>query len=610
MGRPKGSKNQKKTSHEVVIEDVNITSIPEELSNDELFGKDESASDDSVEAKAQEEDVLSTIVSDASVEEAAAKKSLKFKKEPEETPEFVLNELLEAAAEMDEMDSMHNNAENEGESSENKDVEDDFSYLFTDEKTQDELIEEKKVAPSKAKTSKKKKPQKKEKVSKKAKKGENKEGKKATVSDASVVEIVAEDTSKIEQDEIEDINIPKEELPTENEVADEFQAIVSAASSLAENEDEGGYYLFGSQSDDFAIIDESLEDVVSTERSEETLELMESEFVKSVSETDLRKETAFVEKTSIINESIIAQNFEKTTFTYGIGDGKAVFVDENGLGNIIFNNAGNGGLVDWKLVLSETKVIPLFNMAGMNLELPKGDNVRGTLVGKNGATISIFNADNFVIPVDPDTSIAEANPKIVINGDFKASDLDVWDLVLTDTRIISLSDIGDGEIELPQKSSMNGSLVGPDNHMLSFFGVESIVVDTDAQKDLVENKLDNIEEPEFKNLYDDVDVNYKSSNIFSYSEAMGRAEFEATKDVSVVELTTGVDGVYGWNVMFANGVKMGLYDLLKYQSKYGSLPDATGVLSRGQSALKFNGVTRVSVYKKPSYNGYFYGLSA
>lgn len=584
-------------------------SVPKELSDGELFDKDEADSDTAEdvankEPEPQEQEIKeSTDVSSSSNTEIS------------QTPEFIKNELLEAAAEMDEMENMNasENSEKETES------EDDFSYLFTDEMPVDEQTPYISPEISKQEITNVESPESEMPVDEQEEypepEPEHQQSEETAEETTDEAELVSPDQETEKQEDIktvsetatesesqeEEIAITeneKEEITEEQEspdenLTDEFQAIISA--SVSEEDNDTGYYMFGSKKDDFAVDDDAEERI----KIEQEAAASQSSIPSSSRLAHPPMDIVFTDDRPLVGE--------KTFFTYGFGDGEAMFFNKDGLGTIEFNNPGKDGIEAWKLILSETKIIPLFDMAGMTMELPKNDTIRGTLVGKNGETISIFNAEKFIIPVEPEASIAEANPNAVITGDFKVSDLEVWNLVLTDTRILPFTNIEKTqEIELPKGACMNGSLIGPENHVLNFFGVEKVIVNQPEEKE-EDLSLDKTI-PKFENMFEGIIANNSNKPVFVFSEAMGSKAFEGSEDKSIVEVVTGPDGAYGWNIVFANGVRMGMHDLLKYQSKYGSMPDSSGKLSRGRSSLKFTGVTRIYTYTKPTYSGYLYGI--
>jgi hypothetical protein len=573
-------KNDDLNNNEEEAEEI---SVPEELSNNELFDKDEEDSDD-IEAIVDKEPEMTAEEEETNED---SNSSVSEKEEISQTPDFIKNELSEAAAEIDEMDDMDTseNAENS-----TAKQEDDFSYLFTNEapagekgySAMPEAVHEKQPEPE------------------------------VNIEDEEEPDSTEEEDKSEEQEEISPQNNEPEQV-TENtesayddeenifteddDIDDEFQAIISASASEGDND--SGYYMFGSKKDDFAVADTNIEAKIKAEQEA-------AAYCPVVSHEQPHPPMGVVFAESAPSSG------EKTSFTYGFGDGETLFVNKDGLGTIKFNNPGKHGIEAWKLILSETKIIPLFDMAGMTIELPKSNTVRGTLVGKNGETISIFNAEKFIIPVDSDASIAEANPNAIITGDFNVENLEVWNLVLTDTRVLSFADIEiSQEIELPKGSSMNGSLIGPENHILNFFGVEKIIVNLPKENsETLPTDITDKGEPKFKNMFEGITANNSNKPVFMFSESMGSKIFEGNDDKSVIEVITGPDGAYGWNIIFTNGVRMGMHDLLKYQSKYGSMPDSSGKLFRGRSSLEFTKVTRIYTYTKPTYSGYLYGIPA
>ncbi len=49
---------------------------------------------------------------------------------------------------------------------------------------------------------------------------------------------------------------------------------------------------------------------------------------------------------------------------------------------------------------------------------------------------------------------------------------------------------------------------------------------------------------------------------------------------------------------------MSFRDLQEYQTRYGQLPDHSGVISHGQQTLKFDKIEKIVIYEAPQYFTY------
>ncbi len=80
-------------------------------------------------------------------------------------------------------------------------------------------------------------------------------------------------------------------------------------------------------------------------------------------------------------------------------------------------------------------------------------------------------------------------------------------------------------------------------------------------------------------------------------------EFIGTVSQNSIQINVGTSD-YGWSVLFANGILMGIADVRMFQLKHGKLPETGGMLMYGTKKMKFSEVERIVLYQSPQYFSY------
>ena len=80
-------------------------------------------------------------------------------------------------------------------------------------------------------------------------------------------------------------------------------------------------------------------------------------------------------------------------------------------------------------------------------------------------------------------------------------------------------------------------------------------------------------------------------------------EFVGAPSQNSIQINVGTSD-YGWSVLFANGILMGIADVRMFQLKHGKLPATGGMLMYGTKKMKFSEVERIVLYQSPQYFSY------
>ena len=245
-------------------------------------------------------------------------------------------------------------------------------------------------------------------------------------------------------------------------------------------------------------------------------------------------------------------------------------------------------LENWSLIIFDDYRLRL-NPADPALSITKNaDTVRYAKVIKGGKTkLELFNEEeyNFVAPNDDFVKVRGNYIYGNIGNNSK--------LIVKDFININLVDKAGQFISFNKPSA--GVLVGPKAAKLYFSDVQGVIVPADR-----EIRADKArEESRAARWYS----GSLSDKYFEYGANMDSAEFEGTPELKSIHVNVGTSS-YGWNVAFDNGLFMSFRDLQEYQTKYGQLPSANGVITHGAQSLKFSNVEKIVVYETAQYFSY------
>lgn len=262
----------------------------------------------------------------------------------------------------------------------------------------------------------------------------------------------------------------------------------------------------------------------------------------------------------------------------------------------------------------------------------------------------------------------EAVNALALNDvDFKANELNAWNLVLFKQEIVPLT-AKVSELELPRNSQVNrfASLVKAGEQKAEFFNEDKLKIlnttdscvavqgrfvcgDLQTNSGLIINDMLTLPLRDFAGkelsfgkpasgllsgpngtlLYffnllsllvpneeaaetDAEKLQYKISKwysgslndkYFEFNAQSPSGSFEGNDEIKAIHVNVN-NSSYGWNVAFDNGLSMNLRDLREYQTRFGKMPSPNGVISYGQTKLTFSNVERIVVYESAQY--YFY----
>ena len=249
----------------------------------------------------------------------------------------------------------------------------------------------------------------------------------------------------------------------------------------------------------------------------------------------------------------------------------------------------NKEILNWTLVLFENKIVPV--VPGEQEICQQTENNVYQFVSLYKAhekKFDLFNEKNLKI-INTDESFVAADGRFIC-GDFGTD----AHLAVSEFTTYALKDYVGKKLCFFEPAS--GILCGAGGTMVFFSNVQNLWVPNSTIAVQDEQKL-----------------KYKISKWYSGSLHDKYFEFDALSESSEVIGNDEVKAIHlnvenntlGWNVMFDNGVTLGLHDLREYQIKYGKLPSSNGVVQFGQKTLKFQNIERIVVYKSPQY--FFYG---
>ena len=258
-------------------------------------------------------------------------------------------------------------------------------------------------------------------------------------------------------------------------------------------------------------------------------------------------------------------------FVYDGNEGIASFTGTPEKDTVVLNreNGKFNSLVDWHLIINELTVIPLNSQSEEDLPLSEDIFCQGRFVSSEKEISSFANVPSVKIPA-------------VENGE-------QLNAVISGINVISLAGREGSVIDLDASSGM---LIGPDEAKLYFSGLNKLVIPAPAEPKAPAYVIPEIQEDE---------------NAFVFTQTQAAAGEHAETQNPFIVIKTGYN-LYGWNVVFENGMSMSLADVRSYQSKHRALPDKNGTISYGKSVLTFTGAEKITAYEKPSYCAY--GLSA
>ena len=243
---------------------------------------------------------------------------------------------------------------------------------------------------------------------------------------------------------------------------------------------------------------------------------------------------------------------------------------------------------DWSLIIFDDYRIRL-NPNEKELVLPKGDNtVRYAKIMKSGKTkLELFNEEkyNFMAPTE---DFAKIRGHYIYGNIANNSKLIVKDFVN-----ISVADKLGKQITF--NKPVSGLLTGPKASKLYFCDVRSIIIPNAIQMHKDEEK----ERAKAARWYS----GSSDDKCFEFDAKSQVSEFKGTEECKIIHVNVGISH-YGWNITFNNGLFMSFRDLLEYQTRYGRLPDNSGVITHGQQTLKFANIEKIIIYEAAQYFTY------
>ncbi len=243
---------------------------------------------------------------------------------------------------------------------------------------------------------------------------------------------------------------------------------------------------------------------------------------------------------------------------------------------------------EWSLIIFDDYRVRL-NPNEKELVLPKGDDtVRYAKIMKSGKTkLELFNEEkyNFMAPTEDFVKIRGH----YIYGNIANNSK----LIVKDFVNISLGDKLGKQITF--NKPVSGLLTGPKAAKLYFSDVRSVIVPSAKQMHQDEEKERSKAARWYSGSSDD--------KCFEFDTKSQITEFVGNDACKIIHVNVGISH-YGWNITFSNGLFMSFRDLLEYQTRYGQLPDNSGVITHGQQTLKFANVEKIIIYEAAQYFTY------
>ena len=243
---------------------------------------------------------------------------------------------------------------------------------------------------------------------------------------------------------------------------------------------------------------------------------------------------------------------------------------------------------DWSLIIFDDYRVRL-SPNEKELVLPKGDNtVRYAKIMKSGKTkLELFNEEKYTF-MAPTEDFAKIRGHYIYGNIANNSKLIVKDFVN-----ISLGDKLGKQITF--NKPVSGLLTGPKASKLYFSDVRSVIVPSAKQMHQNEEKERSKAARWYSGSSDD--------KCFEFDAKSQISEFVGNNECKIIHVNVGISH-YGWNITFSNGLFMSFRDLLEYQTRYGQLPDNSGVITHGQQTLKFANVEKIIIYEAAQYFTY------
>lgn len=285
-----------------------------------------------------------------------------------------------------------------------------------------------------------------------------------------------------------------------------------------------------------------------------------------------------------------AKQAERSSRIVSKQNGVQAFKGDDVISDILLSDIdfAHNELAVWNLILYHKSIIPLEKqVAELNRAEQSCLNRFACVIQGGNRRVDLFNEDNLKI-------INASNACVSVQGRFICGDFASNSGVIIDDFVtIPLVDFAGKKISFEEPVS--GLLTGAAGFILFFHNVKNLWIPSsdietaDAQK--LQYKISRWYSGTLRDKY------------FEFSAQSESAEFIGNDEVKSIHVNVN-NSSYGWNASFDNGISMNLRDLREYQTRFGKLPSANGVISYGQKSLKFQNVDRIVVYEAAQY--FFY----
>ena len=381
------------------------------------------------------------------------------------------------------------------------------------------------------------------------------------------VELAPEEQTAVEAEPI----VEAEEFPTEKvELAPEVKTLPIADSSGLR----GGVSVVGLEED----VPE-LQPIYAVKRSPQQME----EYFQQTEEVPVEVSCKNINESDFEKLKSVCYGFNKNS-------GFQKFQADENIYNLFLNDIDFEAheLEDWSLIIFDDYRMRL-NPHEKELVLPKADNVvRYAKLLKGGKTkLELFNEQqyNFMIPTEE---------FVKIKGHFIYGNIaNNSKLIIKDFVNVSLADKVGKIIHF--NKPVSGLLVGPRAAKLYFSDVREVVLPYKAPvSGSIERDMSHA-----LRWYS----GHSDDKSFEFNAQSHDDEFIGTQDCRIIHVNVGIS-TYGWNITFENGLFMSFRDLQEYQTRYGQLPDQSGVITHGKQMLKFSAVEKIVIYETAQYFTY------
>ena len=285
-----------------------------------------------------------------------------------------------------------------------------------------------------------------------------------------------------------------------------------------------------------------------------------------------------------------AKQAERSSRIVSKQNGVQAFKGDDVISDILLSDIdfAHNELAVWNLILYHKSIIPLEKqVTELNRAEQPSLNRYACVIQGGNRRVDLFNEDNLKI-------INASNACVSVQGRFICGDFASNSGVIIDDFVtIPLVDFAGKKISFEEPVS--GLLTGAAGFILFFHNVKNLWIPSsdietaDAQK--LQYKISRWYSGTLHDKY------------FEFSAQSESAEFIGNDEVKSIHVNVN-NSSYGWNATFDNGISMNLRDLREYQTRFGKLPSANGVISYGQKSLKFQNVDRIVVYEAAQY--FFY----